>query len=255
MARNEIELGCNSLEFQFIVEQDKGMYDGINRGFSKATGEVMAWLNSDDMYHPFALQTVSQVFNKFDRVSWITGIPNSYNCFGSRSGFDHFPAAYSRKFLQDGYYNVKYIEKFGFNWIQQESTFWRRDLWNKAGGRLDTQYKYAADFYLWQEFAKHADLVKVNSFLGGFRVHDDQFTADPQRYANELPELPLPPKGLYQLRRILAATPHSRRLFFNRKQGIPFLNLLGLRYGDLVGPAIDWSFQEEDWVMNTRAIV
>ena len=98
-----------------------------------------------------------------------------------------------------GYSNDPVITKFrkyGFNWVQQESTFWRRSLWEKAGGRLDDRFKYAADFFLWREFAKHTDLVKVSSFLGGYRSHGDQVTGDPEVYRDELPGVGKPPAGL-----------------------------------------------------------
>lgn len=252
---NEIEIKCKSLNFKFFIETDDGMYDAINRGFSHATGDVMAWLNSDDMYHPYALQTVAQVFSKFNNVSWLTGIPNSFNSYGSRSGFDTFPPAYSQLYIRKGFYNVKYHRRFGFNWIQQESNFWRSSLWNQVGGKVSTDYKYAADFNLWQEFARHTDLVKVHSFLGGFRVHPDQFTSDPHLYAEELPKIDPPSESLYRLRRIMGTIPLSRRLFFNKRKGKPFLTLLGLQFENLTGRSIEWSFQENDWVMQLRAII
>jgi hypothetical protein len=67
--------------------------------------------------------------------------------------------------------------------IQQESTFWRRDLWEQAGGRLATEFDYAADFDLWMRFAKHADIYSVTVPLAGFRRHGDQKTSrDMNRY-------------------------------------------------------------------------
>ncbi|MCH7686147.1 MAG: glycosyltransferase, partial [Planctomycetes bacterium] len=70
--------------------------------------------------------------------------------------------------------------------IQQESPFWRRSLWNKAGGTLDTSLKLAADFELWARFFQHADLYGVNCPLGGFRIHQDQKTTRHlEAYADE----------------------------------------------------------------------
>ena len=61
--------------------------------------------------------------------------------------------------------------------IQQESTFWRRDLWVEAGGRLDTAFDLAADFDLWMRFANLTDIYSVTLPLAGFRRHGDQKTS------------------------------------------------------------------------------
>ena len=57
--------------------------------------------------------------------------------------------------------------------IQQESVFWRRGLWERAGGRLDQSLTCAADFDLWLRFYRLAPLCHVQTLLGGFRVHGD----------------------------------------------------------------------------------
>jgi hypothetical protein len=66
---------------------------------------------------------------------------------------------------------------WGGSFIQQESTFWRRSLWDKVGGRIDASLQLAGDFELWARFFEHADLYGVELPLGGFRVHGDQKTA------------------------------------------------------------------------------
>ena len=249
-----LEIKCNSLSFDYYIEKDAGMYDALNKGFSKTTGDVMAWLNSDDMYHPFALAAVAGVFSQYKDVDWITGIPNSYNSQGVSSGFDRFPDTYSRHYIGAGYYDVKYLAQ-GFNWIQQESSFWRRELWDKAGGKLDTRFKYAADFYLWRAFAQYAELVKVEAFLGGFRVHDNQITANPNSYSDELPERVPPPAGLSILNRTIKKLPLVKPLFFNKHKGFPLLNILGLRFDRLVGRTIQWSYEKNAWEIFWKSIV
>jgi len=72
---------------------------------------------------------------------------------------------------------------FVFGGIQQQRTFWRRDLWEKAGGRLDRGFVCAADFNLWMRFAKHADIYSVTVPLAEFLRHGDQKTSrDMARY-------------------------------------------------------------------------
>ena len=51
-------------------EPDAGQYDAINKGLSHSTGEIMAWLNSDDMYLPWALKTVADIMSSLPNVEW-----------------------------------------------------------------------------------------------------------------------------------------------------------------------------------------
>lgn len=241
-------------EFSFYIEPDNGMYDAINRGFSRASGDIFAWLNTDDMYHPYALSTVARIFAQFPEVHWITGIPNSYNIDGARVGFDTFPPACSRTFLQQGFYDVKFVAN-GFNWIQQESTFWRRDLWQKAGP-LNSNLKYAADFHLWQKFAQHTELVKVHSFLGGFRVHENQLTNDPDQYRSELPDVSAP-EGLKLLVSHLKKNPGDRGVFLTPDDGAQkrLNDTYGLKREELCGRTIRWSHQKQTWQLNWELIL
>lgn len=63
----------------WVSESDNGMYHAIQKGFSKATGEIMAWLNADDMYHSKALFSVAQIFDSFPNIEWIQGRPTLFD--------------------------------------------------------------------------------------------------------------------------------------------------------------------------------
>ena len=113
----------------WMSEQDRGMYDGINKGFKMATGEIFAWLNADDKYYHSAVEIVVRIFNKYSKnIKWVTGIPSIYDKDGLivRVGY---PACYFRRFIRMGLYRGDIL-----GCIQQESTFWRKSLWEKAGG-------------------------------------------------------------------------------------------------------------------------
>jgi Glycosyl transferase family 2 len=150
-----------------ICEPDEGHPDALNKGFAKADGEILAWLNSDDMYLPWTLQTVAEVFAAFPSVRWIEGLPGYWDDVGRLYG------VYSgRPFNQYDYLIGQY------EWIQQESTFWRRDLWEQAGGSLNKSYRLMPDGELWSRFFLHARLHRVDCTLGAFRWHRTNLSAD-----------------------------------------------------------------------------
>jgi glycosyltransferase involved in cell wall biosynthesis len=154
-------------------EPDGGQYDAINKGFARTTGDIMAWLNSDDRYMPWALSVVADIFSAFPEVEWLTSVhPVSWNARGQAVAVD-FTGGFNRKsFVRGGNFPAK--GSYGRRWIQQESTFWRRSLWERAGGGLESSLRMAADFELWARFYDHAELIGVQALLGGFRSHGAQ---------------------------------------------------------------------------------
>jgi hypothetical protein len=74
------------------------------------------------------------------------------------------------------------------DYIQQETCFWRRSLWEKVGGKLTGRYRHAADFWLWGEFFKHSRCTGVEAPLAAFRFHGDQRSTE-NRYAVEVREI------------------------------------------------------------------
>jgi glycosyltransferase involved in cell wall biosynthesis len=170
-----IEAWQDSLS-SWVSEPDDGQYDAINRGFAKTSGEVMAWLNSDDLYLPGALRLVGEVFAAFPEVEWLT---SQYQIVWDEAGAARSCQALqgmSSKALLRGQYLT------GGPWhavgvVQQESTFWRRSLWERAGGCTESAMSYAADFDLWARFARTAELYTLAAPIGGFRRHAAQKTA------------------------------------------------------------------------------
>ncbi|TAN38453.1 MAG: glycosyltransferase [Verrucomicrobia bacterium] len=154
-------------------ESDHGQYDAINKGFAHSTGEIMAWVNADDMIFPWTLGVVAQIFSEFREVTWISSLlPACWNSAGLFVGV--FPrTGFNRTLFYRGQY-FKHPRHYGGEFIQQESTFWRRVLWEGVGARLSNQYKLAGDFELWARFFQHAELFGVRTLLGGFRVHGNQ---------------------------------------------------------------------------------
>lgn len=149
---------------QIIEQEDKGQYYGIMQGFEQSSGEIMAWLNADDIYFPWTFSLVNQVFSQYPEVDWIIGLPTFLNDQGQLIKVSSNPvSSFSQKYIKEGWFRGH----LG-GYLQQESMFWRRSLWEKAGG-LDLKLSWAADFELWTRFAQHAALIEVASPLASFR--------------------------------------------------------------------------------------
>lgn len=166
----------------WVSEKDGGQYDAINKGFSRGTGDIMAWLNSDDMHCPWTLRTVGEVFSQFPEIDWLSSLyPGGVDCMGHCLQFGRLPGFSLQAFL-DGAYLPRRYRAYAF--IQQESTFWRRHLWEKAGG-LASALPLAGDFDLWCRFYQHAELFGLDSPLAFFRLHGDQKSMHIEDYVRE----------------------------------------------------------------------
>jgi glycosyltransferase involved in cell wall biosynthesis len=146
----------------WISEPDHGMYDALNKGFARSTGEVMGWISATDMLHAGSLFVVGSVFQTFPEVEWITGRPTAFTDEGMSTGVLKLRRWSRMPFLA------------GANrYIQQESTYWRRSLWERAGSRVDDSRRHGNDFELWVRFFRYAKLYSVDALIGGFRSHPD----------------------------------------------------------------------------------
>jgi len=160
----------------WVSESDEGQYDALNKGFSRATGEVMGWLNADDLHLAWTLALVAEIFTQLPEVTWLTTLaPLVCNEDGLPVRCRPRPP-----FSRRGFFNGDNLPGMGWHaagWIQQEATFWRRSLWERAGGRLDASLKLAGDFDLWARFFCHAELFAVQVPMAAFRRHPRQRTA------------------------------------------------------------------------------
>lgn len=174
-------LGCNGIELNFISEPDKGMYDAINKGFEKATGDIFAWLNSDDIYLPGALGTIAKVFNNFEDVHWVKG-STSYITEETSIWEVGNCLLYTQDWIKVGVYGRDHY------FIQQDSVFWRAWLWKKCGG-IDANFKLSGDYYLWVKFAEWAPLISVRSLVSCFRSVKGQLSQDFAAYIREVKKI------------------------------------------------------------------
>lgn len=155
----EIIRSCGPRIAWWCSEKDGGHADALNKGFAKSTGEIMCWLNSDDLMAPWGLWVIGDVFARFPQVEWLTGSAAIWDSHG------RLVIAYP-----GGGVATDYLRRADWH-IQQESTFWRRSLWMRAGGRMDTSYRLMIDLELWLRFFRCARLHSLETIVAGYRWH------------------------------------------------------------------------------------
>lgn len=130
----------------------------LNHGLKKTTGEIMLFLNSDDILLPKSLFVIAKIFQEHPSVEWLTGMATTINA-RSEIVNSKLLCKHRYDFLSD-------------DWkiIQQESTCWRRSLWEKTGERLEGEKKWAFDTELWTRFFQQAEHYHVATPLGAFRA-------------------------------------------------------------------------------------
>lgn len=163
----------------YVSEPDNGMYDAINKGFRHATGEVVAWINADDMYMPWTLAVVNRIFSKYDSVDWIGGRYSFLTEDGVLAHVFSKSAIKGQNDIRNGWCRAELLGP-----LQQEGMFWRKSLMDKAGW-LDQTYKLAGDFELWTRFAEHAPLTPVDIPLAAFRRRKEGLSIGQRAKYNE----------------------------------------------------------------------
>lgn len=144
----------------FYCERLEGYRESVttalNYGISKTDAEIMGWINSDDILLPKSLFTIADVFVSHPSVEWLTGIASTIN--------------YKSEIVNSRFVLKNVYDYLIGDWqvIQQESTFWRRSLWNRAGATL-IEGKWAFDTELWTRFFKLAEHYHLSAPLGAFR--------------------------------------------------------------------------------------
>jgi glycosyltransferase involved in cell wall biosynthesis len=175
----------SSLTF-WISESDDGQYHAIQKGFDRATGEIYCWLNADDMFLPGALWLVGDVFSRFPSMEWLSTLkPGWWDANDYFTGCGETPG-FSKEAFLDGL-NLPGMRSRA-HWIQQESTFWRRGLWERAGSLMPKNTYLAGDFALWANFYEYAELYGIDYPLAGFRTLEGQRSEEMQKYLEEANE-------------------------------------------------------------------
>lgn len=144
----------------WVSEPDRGQTDAINKGFAMASGQILAWLNSDDTYLPCAVSEAVAFLLANPEIGMVYGDANLVD--GQGAFLSRFPARQTdyRRLLR------------GFVHIPQQAAFFRSELWQRVGP-LDASFYFAMDYDLWVRLAKVAPLKYHPRVWANFRLHDE----------------------------------------------------------------------------------
>ena len=142
----------------WLSEKDSGQAEAINKGLARATGDIVAWVNSDDFYFPGAITSAVKAFEAHPEAGMVYGDTVAVDENGEAI---HFPK-YAQWGLQD---------LLTFNIIGQPAVFMRRDVLLKAGF-LDPSFHFLLDHQLWIRMTAHAPMIYVPEKWAAGRFHE-----------------------------------------------------------------------------------
>jgi len=158
----EWPVSCRGISYRWLSEKDDGQTDALLKGFRMATGELLAWLNSDDTYLPGALQSAAEFFRDRPETALLYGDAHYCDTSGAIIG----------RYRTEAF---DYDKLAWFNFICQPSTFFRRDAFESAGG-LDRTLNFAMDYDLWIRLGRRFPCRYLPRFLATYRLHESSKT-------------------------------------------------------------------------------
>lgn len=222
-ATRDVVAGWRDHSVELISEPDRGMYDALAKGLRRATGDWITYLNAGDTLDDTAFETILDIAASRGNISWITGRSVMKNDQG-RLVRGTVPFAYRRSLILAGQYCRR--PPLFLPFLQQEGTFWRRDLNDRVDLDRLSQFRLAGDYYLWHCFAAECEPVVVASRLGIFQQHPGQLSEQRADYLREVATIAAPLKFGAALRGAADAflwyTPTRVKKLLNRRQILLF---------------------------------
>ena len=142
----------------WISEKDRGQTDAINKGFARAKGEILAWINSDDTLLPNAVEEAVRFLEENPGVGLVYGDTHYIDEHSKVIG--RFPAAQT---------DLARLRR-GYVHIPQQASFFRKSIWDQVGP-LDPEFFFAMDYDLWVRIAGKAELRYLPMLWANFRLH------------------------------------------------------------------------------------
>ena len=150
---------------RWVSAPDRGQTHAVNLGFAGSNGEVMGYLNSDDLLLPGALHEVAAAFARHPEIDVV---------YGHRIVIDEEDREIGRWVLP----SHDDVVLSWADYVPQETLFWRRRIWERVGAHMDESFRFALDWDLLLRFRDAgARFLRLPRFLGGFRVHAAQKTS------------------------------------------------------------------------------
>lgn len=151
-------------DLAWISEKDRGQSHALNKGLKMASGEIIGFLNADDLYEPGALRAVGEYFARHPDDAWLTGKCRIIDQNGDE--IRRLISLYKNAWLRLGIPHFLYL----LNYVSQPATFWRRDVLDRTGC-FDESLCYAMDYDYWLRLIRTCGLSFLNRWLACFRVH------------------------------------------------------------------------------------
>ncbi len=148
---------------QWVSGRDKGQSDAINKGFRRATGDILAWLNSDDTYEPGALAAVAEAYRQ-EPFAW---------CFGDCRIVDEDDREIRRAITR---YKVSQSRRYSYrrllrrDFISQPAAFFTAEAYRRTG-EISRELTYSMDYDYWLRLGRQGAPRYLNRYLANFRWH------------------------------------------------------------------------------------
>lgn len=166
-------------KIRWISEDDNGQTEAINKGMKRVTGEIVGYLNSDDLLTPRALSIVASYFQLHPETTWLTGEYTIIDKNGQK--IQSFIRSYKAFFRT---LQIPWLLSI-LNYINQPSTFWKRSVFKQVGW-FDESLQYCMDYDFWHRLMKLSPPALSNQTLSAFRVHSS--SKGGSQYINQFTE-------------------------------------------------------------------
>ena len=167
-----------------VIEPDEGQSSGLNKGFNLATGDILTWVNSDDMLAPLALKRAALAFAKTG-ADLVAGTCSRVAGVEAKLLYRHHSALPTGRLVD---FDLSGPLDWCGAWEKsdyffQPEVFFTRDMWNRAGGYLKPHLYWAMDWDLWLRCAlAGATVIRIPDVLGISRTHQAQKTKSDEMY-------------------------------------------------------------------------
>ena len=161
------------------ITSDKGQADALNRAFGTAQGDILTWLNADDLFAPFALFKMALAF-KEENADLIAGQVVLFE--DGNAANRHIYSLPDGPLLERELLNLKGMWLTG-QYFYQPELFFTKEIYERAGGYVDDKLFFSMDYELWLRMARAGAQIKtISTPIALFRKHQDQKTHDSQAF-------------------------------------------------------------------------